>query len=1482
LLTVSAFSIGISLPTSVKASSIEPQLAGTDASAAVTAPLGIQSYVPITITNSQSSPTPTPFQQMITVNSNTYSSLEASDLQNVEFFDSSGNVVPSWLESGNSNTSTATIYWLRLANGIPADSSVTVYMGFASTVTNLFNSVTTGEAPQLSPGYGQYDDGANVFPYYWNFAGTSLPSGWEFSIGNAGPPDNGGYTVNNGASFYTGFCGSQIPSCYSAVYGYYNVPLAASSYIISTEMQSYSGGNNGEGVYFGWWSSPQASTSGNHNGNYVIDFIGCPDFDCVQHFEVASNACPEESSGCPESVASYDAKQYMAYSLSWFGSTETGTLYPPSGESVTLNETQSSPPQGSYYLGFWCTTAGAGNNGETTQWVAASAMPPNGVMPRESFGSLAPSSSCNPSANWQSCESLNVVRINVNFALLLTPPIEEYNLCCSAGHPISLSSWEGVPPASVLLITSSASTGFSLTLQQFFQVSPEPDGTCATASDTYSPVALIIFELPFLQTVQALNLVSQSTTGPLTFNIPSGDSWFFTSTNFQTTPSGYLNLAFLVSLNTNTGETLPALQTALSSDLSLAYKSDLAGIITALVSNLNALLTVGDVKIYAITSDLTADGQLSSVQLADVCKLAGAVSTIGKISSTVGNVLTLLDSGGKIYSTAGADLLADAQFVVTLADLGIDLGIQGTPYCNTSLCITLTSDFDSLTTFLDPGGTTLLPSYYNSSGSLVLGYNVSSGSMLYASPFGILFPVGEGYLAMLNENQANPANYIESLSSVGGNNSVPYEVLVSSYNESTSTVGYVGMVTNGGAVSIPLDISSSGSLIPADHLIAQVSVRQSVINLDVTAKGEMSDGTAAQIAHALLLVQGLQFNMTQIGPSTYGLNLSMSFDTPAPLFVYLSSNNTVGGVGEALARATTITDVSCGSFTILLGATTTCTVRVSGNSPTETVNWSQTGLGLTLSSSSCSLSTSQCQINVTGTAVGSVTIKASYVGDSNNLASNSTMLVSVNQASETTVSCSSPVAVGTPSTCTATVSGYNPSGTVTFTASGSGTFLPSGVCTLSSGGSCSVGYVPGTTTGSPQTITASYSGDINNLPSSGVSEVMVNPSITGTAVTCNLSTVLLGTSTECIATVTDHSPTGTVSWSQAGGAGSVTISPTSCTLTSSYQCEVTVTGTEVGPVTLKASYGGDTNDVSSSSTFALTVSYGETSSCSLASVVVGTPTSCRATVTGSPTPTGKVTWSSSPLGKFSSPSCKLKNGACSVVYTPSSSGSTTITAKYTGHPSYSATFGLTVNKAPTTTRISCSPTSVVVGSSKTIKCTATVTGYKPTGTVTWTQSSVNGGSVSLISATCTLAKGHCSVTMTATSAGTVTITGTYGGDTNNFGSPGASGVTIKQAKTSLSLSCSSASKDKWTCTATLKGFFGSVSGEAITWSQTGGKGKVTFSPSNTCTLSSGPSSTMTCSVTVTGTSKGSVTIEAVYPGDTNNVGSSRTVALKVT
>lgn len=155
-------------------------------------PSGITQYVQVTITNSQSVNTANPYNQMVNWPSSQYTSIESSTMSNVEWFYSDGSIIPSWMQNGNSNTATQTTFWLKL-NGIAASSSEVIYIGFASTSTNLLNTVT-GEAPQLSSTYGQYDSGSNVFQFYDNFAGTALNTAkWQTITSGSGTE-----TVSNG------------------------------------------------------------------------------------------------------------------------------------------------------------------------------------------------------------------------------------------------------------------------------------------------------------------------------------------------------------------------------------------------------------------------------------------------------------------------------------------------------------------------------------------------------------------------------------------------------------------------------------------------------------------------------------------------------------------------------------------------------------------------------------------------------------------------------------------------------------------------------------------------------------------------------------------------------------------------------------------------------------------------------------------------------------------------------------------------------------------------------------------------------------------------------------------------------------------------------------------------------------------------------------------------------------------------------------
>jgi hypothetical protein len=398
-------------------------------------------------------------------------------------------------------------------------------------------------------------------------------------------------------------------------------------------------------------------------------------------------------------------------------------------------------------------------------------------------------------------------------------------------------------------------------------------------------------------------------------------------------------------------------------------------------------------------------------------------------------------------------------------------------------------------------------------------------------------------------------------------------------------------------------------------------------------------------------------------------------------------------------------------------------------------------------------------------------------------------------------------------------------------------------------------------------------------------------------VTCAPSPASVGSPVTCEAAVSGSSPTGSVTWSSNNAAEGVApttagFSSTSCTLVGGA-CSVTYTPTKavdlhptVGgnnptpAVIITAKYGGDSDNGPSVGTASLMVYRYTTAtlSCSPSSVVVGSATTCEATVKGSgSTPTGSVAWSSSSPGEFSGTSCRLSRGACSVKFTPTAAGSSVIlNASYGGDSKNfqsAGTYNLTATIKATKTTVSCSPIEVPAASPRTVTCKAVVTGYSPTGTMTWSQGGT--GSVSFVTMMCTLSRGSCSVTMTGAQPGSVTVQASYGGDPNNTPSSGTRGLEVGKELSTVTIACSSRMSVgvPATCTATVSGY--SPTG-TVTWARVSGTGEVTF-PSNTCTLSSG-----NCLVTVTATHPGSLKIKAVYSGDSNNLESTGTLVLSIT
>ena len=231
-------------------------------SASTTIPPTTVHYVLITLTNGKTTATPTPFQQMISFNPSTYASYEAADLGNIRFYlgtDTLANEIRYWCESGCTSSSPSAVFWLRLPNGIAANSNLVVNMTFQAASVE-YDGAYAGIAPQLTAPFGKYDNGAQVFNIYTNsnlFASSAVPSGWSVTT-----------NCDGASSYYCIYYGTaQTAPLVLESYGKY---IVGSDYIDFPILE-----NSGATVYGG---------VGNNGGSSKHIHEGCK--------QLCHNACP--------------------------------------------------------------------------------------------------------------------------------------------------------------------------------------------------------------------------------------------------------------------------------------------------------------------------------------------------------------------------------------------------------------------------------------------------------------------------------------------------------------------------------------------------------------------------------------------------------------------------------------------------------------------------------------------------------------------------------------------------------------------------------------------------------------------------------------------------------------------------------------------------------------------------------------------------------------------------------------------------------------------------------------------------------------------------------------------------------------------------------------------------------------------------------------------------------------------------------------
>ena len=221
------------------------------------------SYIAITLTNNQAGATGTNFPCLVTVNSNTNTDAYQSALLNVCFQDGAGNLLKSWLESGELKTSTASRYWVLIPSSIAGSGgTLVIYQVLTGTALTSMDAVYAGAEPLYNGTYGQYDNGTGVFSFYENFAGNSLPATFikgtgtkgTLSFSNGMSLTNAGSTATCAQSKNTQLGASGVAEVYATASGFgnlNNLGLGVSDTDQNATMQGYFNFFNlASGVYY--------------------------------------------------------------------------------------------------------------------------------------------------------------------------------------------------------------------------------------------------------------------------------------------------------------------------------------------------------------------------------------------------------------------------------------------------------------------------------------------------------------------------------------------------------------------------------------------------------------------------------------------------------------------------------------------------------------------------------------------------------------------------------------------------------------------------------------------------------------------------------------------------------------------------------------------------------------------------------------------------------------------------------------------------------------------------------------------------------------------------------------------------------------------------------------------------------------------------------------------------------------------------------
>jgi beta-lactam-binding protein with PASTA domain len=263
-----------------------------------------------------------------------------------------------------------------------------------------------------------------------------------------------------------------------------------------------------------------------------------------------------------------------------------------------------------------------------------------------------------------------------------------------------------------------------------------------------------------------------------------------------------------------------------------------------------------------------------------------------------------------------------------------------------------------------------------------------------------------------------------------------------------------------------------------------VTFTATVTGHNPTGSVQFMDGSNALLLPVALSGGSASVSLSSLTAGSHAVTAVYGGDTA-------NSASTSAGLIEIVNLSGTTTALTSSLNPATKGQSVNFTATVTGNSPTGTVQFMD---GTTSLQSPVPLTAGTASLTLATLSVGAHSITSVYSGDSANSGSSSVALNEViNRANTSTTIASSPNAARTGQSVTfsAAVTGLNPTGTVQFLDGSSALVSP---VTLNSG---AASITVSTLSTGTHSITAAYSGDSSNAPSSSaiLSEVISAPTL---------------------------------------------------------------------------------------------------------------------------------------------------------------------------------------------------------------------------------------------------------------------------------------------------------------------------------------------------------------------------------------------------